>query len=105
MRHLTSPASELRYQRLIGNLPARLSAWSSPQLRAPVLAPFKQQMRFPAAAPKVIEWERIKLEIQFAAERVVRGVQTIPEALAGLDTRVDQLLAKRRALVDAGRLS
>jgi ABC-type glycerol-3-phosphate transport system substrate-binding protein len=105
VRHLSSPASELRYQRLIGNLPARLSAWTSPQLRAPILAPFKEQMRFPATAPKVIEWERIKLEIQFAAERVVRGVQTIPKALAELDTRVDQLLAKRRALVEAGRLS
>lgn len=105
VRHLSSPTSELRYQRLIGNLPARLSAWSSPHLRAPLLAPFKEQMRFPAAAPKVIEWERIKLEIQFAAERVVRGVQTIPQALAALDTRVDQLLAKRRALVQAGTIA
>jgi len=62
-------------------------------------------MRFPTAAPKVIEWERIKLEIQFAAERVVRGVETIPQALAGLDTRVDRILAKRRALVDEGKLA
>jgi ABC-type glycerol-3-phosphate transport system substrate-binding protein len=105
VRHLSSPASELRYQTMIGNLPARLSAWTSPQLGAPILAPFKAQMRFPATAPKVIEWERIKLEIQFAAERVVRNVQTIPQALAGLDTRVDQLLAKRRALVEAGTLA
>jgi multiple sugar transport system substrate-binding protein len=105
VRHLSSPASELRYQTMIGNLPARLSAWSSPQLRTPILTPFKEQMRFPATAPKVIEWERIKLEIQFAAERVVRGVQTIAEALASLDTRVDQLLAKRRELVEAGKLA
>jgi multiple sugar transport system substrate-binding protein len=105
VRHLSSPASELRYQTMIGNLPARLSAWSSPQLRAPILAPFKEQMRFPATAPKVIEWERIKLEIQFAAERVVRGVQTIAEALASLDMRVDQLLAKRRELVEARKLA
>lgn len=105
VRHLSSPASELRYQTMIGNLPARLSAWSSPQLRAPILAPFKEQMRFPATAPKVIEWERIKLEIQFASERVVRGVQTIAEALASLDTRVDQLLAKRRELVEARKLA
>ncbi len=53
----------------------------------------------------MIEWERIKLEIQFAAERVVRGVQTIAEALASLDTRVDQLLAKRRELVEARKLA
>ena len=105
VRHLSSPASELRYQRLIGSLPARASAWSSPQLHTPVLEPFAAQMRRPAAMPRVIEWERIQTEIQYAAERVVRGVQTINQALAGLDTRVDQLLVQRRALVERGKLA
>lgn len=105
VRHLSSASSELRYQRLIGNLPARASAWSSPQLAAPALAPFAQQMREPAFSPPVIEWERIQIEIQLAAERVVRGLQTIDQALAALDTRVDRLLAKRRALVEAGKLA
>ncbi|KQU55580.1 hypothetical protein ASG67_05345 [Sphingomonas sp. Leaf339] len=105
VRHLSSASSELRYQRLIGNLPARASVWSSPQLATPVLAPFAEQMREPAFLPRVIEWERIQIEIQLAAERVVRGLQTIDQALAALDTRVDRLLAKRRALVEAGKLA
>ncbi len=105
VRHMTSPASELRFQRLIGNLPARMSAWTDPQLATPILRPFAEQMRYPAIEPRVIEWERVQQEIQYAAERVVRGVQTIDAALATLDDRVDRLLAKRRALVAAGRIA
>lgn len=105
VRHLTSVESELRYQRLIGNLPARAAAWTSPQLADPILRPFAEQMRWPAVTPPVIEWERIKIEIQFAAERVVRQVQTIDQALAALDRQVDRLLARRRALVEAGRIA
>ncbi|TXC70332.1 extracellular solute-binding protein [Sphingomonas ginsenosidivorax] len=104
VRHLTSAPSELDYQRLIGNLPARMGAWRSPQLADPVLRPFAAQMWQPASAPRVIEWERIQAEIQLAAERVVRGVQTLDAALAALDARVDRLLAKRRALVEAGTI-
>lgn len=105
VRHLTSVESELHFQRAIGALPARLAAWSSPQLARPELAAFAQQMRRPAFDPQVVEWEQIQIQIQFAAERVVRGIETIPEALAGLDARVDRLLAKRRALVEAGRIA
>lgn len=105
VRHLTSTASEVRFQRMIGNLPARASAWGSLSLDPDVLAPFAAQLKAPGLAPPVIEWERIQIEIQYAAERVVRGIQTIPEALAGLDRRADQLLAKRRELVQAGRIA
>ncbi len=105
VRHMTSRASELKFQRMIGNLPARLDAWDSPQLAQPVLAAFREQMAEPAPIPPAVEWERIQSEVQLAAERVVRGIQTIDEALAALDDRVDRLLAQRRALVDAGKLA
>lgn len=105
VRHLTSTPSELRFQRLIGNLPARASAWRSPQLAQPVLAPFARQMSQPADIPKVVEWERIQAEIQIVAERLVRGLVTLNEALAECDRRADQILARRRALVQAGKLA
>ncbi len=105
VRHLTSAASELRFQRLIGNLPARASAWAAPQLAGPVIAPFAEQLRDPGMPPPVVEWERIKIEVQLVAERIVRGLLTIDAGLAAIDTRVDAILAKRRALVDAGRLA
>lgn len=105
VRHMTSRASELTFQRMIGNLPARIDAWNSPQLAQPVLAAFREQMTQPAPIPPAVEWERIQIEVQLAAERVVRGLQTIDEALTALDARVDRLLAQRRALVDAGKIA
>lgn len=105
VKHMTSRASELKFQRMIGNLPARLDAWDSPQLAQPVLTAFREQMADPAPIPLAVEWERIQSEVQLAAERVVRGIQTIDVALAALDDRVDRLLAQRRALVDAGAIA
>ncbi|WP_315764387.1 extracellular solute-binding protein [Sphingomonas sp. Y38-1Y] len=105
VRHLTSAPAELRVQRLIGNLPARASAWADPQMATPLLQPFAQQMQAPAIAPKVVEWERIQNEVQLVAERMVRGQLTVAEALTTIDTRIDRILAKRRALVEAGRIA
>jgi len=104
-RHLTSAASELTFQRMIGSLPARRSAWTSPQLADPLLRPFAAQMELPAELPIIVEWERIRLEVQIVAERVVRGGLTIDEGLAAMDARVDAILARRRELVAAGRIA
>jgi multiple sugar transport system substrate-binding protein len=105
VRHLTSARSELRFQQLIGNLPARASAWADAQMAAPVLAPFAAQLRQPARDPAVVEWERIRIEVQLIAERVVRGLLTVGVAVQEMDRRADLILAKRRALVQAGRLA
>lgn len=104
VRHLTSTENEVRFQKLIGNLPARASAWSAPQMRRPVLQPFAEQMRYPARAPKIVEWERIQIEVQLVAERVVRGLLTVKQGVAAIDARIDQVLAKRRSLIQAGRI-
>ena len=105
VRHMTSATSELRFQSLIGNLPARRSAWGSPQLADAVLRPFAEQLRQPAAGPNIVEWERVRAEVQVLAERVVRGRLGLEDGLAEMDRRVDAVLAKRRALVDAGAIA
>lgn len=105
LRHMTSAASELRFQRLIGNLPAVRSAWQAPALKAPVLRAFAEQMLHPTDDPAVVEWERIRIEVQLVAERAVRGLMTIPAALADMDRRADRILALRRSLVEAGRIA
>jgi ABC-type glycerol-3-phosphate transport system substrate-binding protein len=105
VRHLTAPSSELRLQRLIGNLPARRSAWASPQLATATLAPFAAQVLQPSHDPAIVEWERIRGEIQLIAERLVRGDLTLDAALAEMDRRADLILARRRALVEAGRIA
>ena len=105
LRHMTSPHSELRFQGMIGNLPAARSAWSSPQLDLPVLRPFAEQVLHPSNGPKIVEWERIRLDTQLVAERVVRGQMTIDQGLAEMDVRADRILTQRRELVDAGRIA
>lgn len=105
LAYMTSAASELRLQRLIGNLPASRSAWSDPALGVPVLAPFAAQIATPPDDPPIIEWERLRIEVQLIAERVVRGQLTVDQGLAEMDRRADRILAQRRALVQAGRIA
>lgn len=106
VRFLTAPAQELRFQRYIGALPARASAWTAPVLaRDPRLRPFAEQLAEPTHEPMVVEWERIRIDVQLVAERVVRGLIPLGQAPAEMNRRVDRILAKRRALVEAGRLA
>ncbi len=105
LRHLTSPASELRFARMIASLPARMSAWPALDWPADVIAPFAAQARVTADDPAIIEWEQIREQVQIFAERAVRGLMTIDAALAALDARADAILARRRALVEAGRIA
>lgn len=105
VRHMTGIPAELEFQRLIGSLPARMAAWAAPQMQAPVLAPFRDQMQHPAPAPDIVEWERIRIEVQLVAERLIRGQLTMREATATMNARADAILAKRRQLVAAGRIA
>lgn len=105
VRHLTSVPSELRFQPLIGNLPARADAWPAMRLEPDLLRPFAEQLADPAPSPNIPEWERIRTEVTLSAERVVRGLMTLKEGLADMDRRADAVLARRRALVDAGKIA
>ena len=105
LRHVTSAAAELRFASMIGSLPARAVAWPHLAFPPAIVAPFAEQVGFNANDPMIIEWEQIREQVQIFGERAVRGLLTIDEALAALDTRADAILAKRRALVEAGRIA
>ncbi len=55
-----------------------------------------------APAPKVPEWEEISVQIWQSLEPAIRGRESVDDALADLDERVDRILAKRREVL-AGR--
>lgn len=100
---LLTPAAQLEFQRLTGNLPARRSTWDRAGLSVdPVVAPFATQLERATALPKVPEWERIVTEMQVVAERMVRGEFTVVEAAREIDRRADRLLEKRRWMLDRG---
>ena len=94
---LSRPDIQQRFHAMIGNLPPRRSTWELPQLQAdPHARAFRDQLERVKPTPQVLEWERIAQEMRLMSERVVRGGLSQDEAVAQLDARVDDILAKRR---------
>ncbi len=98
---LSEPAVQVRFHALTGDLPPRRSAWDDPALAADAQTrAFREQLERVKPTPKVAEWERIVIEMQRAAERVVRGGADPDATLAALDAEVDAILAKRRWIIE-----
>lgn len=98
---LVDPERMVEFHRLTGDLPARRSAWVHPALQqTPHTAAFRRQLEAVRPTPKIPEWERIAARIARYAELAVRGRMSEAAALAALDGDVDQILAKRRWLLD-----
>jgi multiple sugar transport system substrate-binding protein len=98
---LSRPLVQQQFYRLTGNLPARRSAWADPRLaQDPRAQAFRDQLERVRPVPKVPEWERIATELRLVMEKVVRGDIPATDAAAELDARADQILEKRRWMLD-----
>jgi len=94
---LSRPAIQIRFHALTGDLPPRISVWKSPELASDQYAKaFGAQMTRLRATPKVPEWERIATDLKLVAEKAAHGELTTDQAVAELDKRADETLAKRR---------
>ena len=101
IEYLSQPEQQVRFFQLTGDLPARRSAWSTPELAGdPQARAFWQQLQRVQSTPKVPEWEQIATLFFERAEAAVRGRTTADKALAILDRDVDRLLEKRRFLLE-----
>ena len=106
VRYLTSPPVQLRLHAITGDLPSRGAAWTDASLAGdPVATTFARQFARGVAPPAIPEWARIVTEVQAIAERTVRGEFGVDAATVAMDVRVDTLLAKRRWLLDRGRVA
>ena len=104
VRYLSEPQVQQRFNALVGDLPARQSAWNTPAIAGDaMLTPFQGQLSRAKAVPKVPEWERIITEMQIVAERMVRGEYSPEAAGREIDRRADRLLEKRRWMLETGR--
>lgn len=104
VRHLLNPQTQIEFNRLTGDLPARVTAWTAPALSEDAnVATFGRQLQRARPVPKVPEWERVVTEMQIVAERMVRGEYTPAAAAAEIDRRADRLLEKRRWMLERGR--
>jgi multiple sugar transport system substrate-binding protein len=98
---LSEPRQQVRFYELTGDLPARRSAWQSPVLaNDPRFAAFRIQFERVAPLPKVAEWEQIATAIYDRGEAAARGTIAPQAALAQLDRRADELLEKRRWMLN-----
>lgn len=99
IEYLASPAAQVRFHELSGDLPARRAAWRDAGLETqPHTRAFWAQLAAVRPTPRIPEWERIAALLARHVERVARGAVSLDEALATLDRDVDAMLAKRRWL-------
>lgn len=102
--YLAGATLQRRLYGITGDLPTRPSAWAAlPGDTATRV--FGQAIAGSVPVPAVPEWERIMGEVQAVAEAMVRGRYGVDAAAAEMDARVDRILAKRRWLLDRGRLA
>jgi multiple sugar transport system substrate-binding protein len=73
-------------------------------IESPYAKAYLAQLDRVRSPPKVPEWERIATEMRLTGERVVQGVQTIDEAVVALDRKTDEILAKRRWMLERNTL-
>ncbi len=98
---LSEPAQQVRFYSLTGDLPARTESWRAPVLANDVAAhAFAEQLTRAVPLPKVPEWEQIAQEVAQYAEQAARGRMTVDAALERLDGDVNDILAKRRWVLD-----
>lgn len=103
--YLSRPATQQRFYDLTGDMPSRRSSWQMPALvESPYAKAFLEQLDRVRSPPKVPEWERIAQEMRLTGERVVQGVQTVDEAVVALDRKTDEILAKRRWMLERNTL-
>lgn len=103
--YLSRPSVQQRFYDLTGDMPSRRSSWQMPALvESPYARAYLTQLDRVRSPPKVPEWERIGTEMRLASERVVQRVQTIDAALVALDRKTDEILAKRRWMLERNTL-
>ncbi|HWK72793.1 MAG TPA: sugar ABC transporter substrate-binding protein [Povalibacter sp.] len=101
IEYLSMPQTQRDFYELIGDLPPRRSVWESPVLAQSVYAnAFHEQLARVRSPPKVPEWERIATQMRLMAERVVQNQVSLDAALADLDRQTDEILEKRRWMLD-----
>lgn len=103
--YLSRREVQQRFYELTGDMPSRRSSWEMPALiESPYARAFLTQLDRVRSPPKVPEWERIAQEMRLTGERVVQGVQSVDEAAVALDRKTDEILAKRRWMLERNTL-
>ncbi len=103
--YLSRPDVQQQFYHLTGDMPPRRSSWQMPALvESPYARAFLAQLDRVRSPPTVPEWERIATEMRLTGERVVHRVRSIDEAVVELDRKTDEILSKRRWMLQRNTL-
>lgn len=98
---LSSREQSISFYRITGNLPPRKSAWTDSSLvNNKYIQAFHKQLERVEPLPQVAEWEQIVIRLQIYVEYIATQTMTVDEALKKFDEEVDQMLEKRRWIVE-----
>ncbi len=99
--YLSKPETQIKFYKLINNLPAVKKAWQDSTFAGDkYIKAFYEQFHHVVATPKIPEWEQIVFsKLQQYAEIAAREVMTVEEALKAMDKDVNKILEKRRWLL------
>lgn len=103
IEYLSEKETQTEFYKLLYNLPAVKEAWEDSSIANNIYTKaFYEQFENVVATPKIPEWEQIAFsKVQQYAELAARGAMSIDEALQKLDKDVDQILEKRRWLIES----
>lgn len=101
IEYLSEPEVQLQFYRIATDMPARIEAWNDSSLANNRYArAFFTQLNHVVATPKIPEWEQIAQKVREYAELVSMNRLTVEAATAALDKDVDQMLEKRRWMLE-----
>lgn len=98
---LTSVEQSIAFYKITGDLPPRISAWSDSSLASNKhIQAFYQQLQRVEPLPQIPEWEQIVIKLQLYVEYIATQTLSVDEAMKRFDSDVDQILEKRRWIVE-----
>lgn len=98
---LSRPDIQVRFSQLSGDLPARRSAWNTPELTNDrEMAAFRIQLDHTAALPRIPEIENIVTTIFEHGQLATRGQFDAQGGARRLDAKVERMLEKRRWVLE-----
>ncbi len=98
---LGSREQSVSLYKISGNLSPRKSAWEDSSFASnKYIQAFHKQLERVEPLPQVAEWEQIVIRLQIYVEYIATQTMTVDESLKKFDGEVDQMLEKRRWLVE-----
>jgi multiple sugar transport system substrate-binding protein len=103
IEYLSRPDVQHRFYLLVGDMPPRRTTWDNGNLAEdPYARAFREQLERVKPTPNVPEWERIATQLALVGEQLAHGLLTTDQAAQELNRRTDDILAKRRWILDRG---